>query len=769
MRTPFRLPSSICLHGLLTVAALSSFGCRDRDRPRLISAEFVDETPDGLPLQNETILLTFDRPLPPGTFLKAKVEATPSVVWTSVVLEPKEDPPHVLRVKIQMGSPLFRFQGIHGTDPEATAIEIDLGDGTTQRADLQMASALPILVRAVWEDRSPPGGNLVVDQGDWIRLRFNRPVKLNLDTAEGDRVRSPQDVLLAKAGDRLDDGSSEDAYARFEQGDNELEIRIVLGSHPVLSVAGSLPEQPEAIDRFSASAPSGLALNGTQVLPMPKIIEQRGGPGAISREEIDIGFTEDFPVPSRRQGTDIPGERFPEPGARMLHTVTPILGERALVVGGATVTDRKPIDQVLIYDPFYKQEEADQAFSQQESLPNPTYYHTATALAGPDEKSGNADDVIVIAGGTDGNASLSDLTILTNVAPEAEGGVRVTLKSDLQIRRQQHAAVAISGNQILIDGGLQTGKGLVEYAELITLSFKDGEVRINEHTAFRTLARMLHTLTLIPAVHAQEVFVLAYGGFGRRRARKSPGFTYRRFGDPIDPTKMDFFSSAGQAVVLVSPTLIHVRSPAKSIDLPYEESFSDSFLRWGHTAVHLNSTSNPEGTSEVLIAGGTRQPIPPGVSKSPWETWEIPPKEILRRRKNGRPLGAQEHAAIHPLLIHVDIRAPAKSRLEVLQHPSPDPAQVPERVYFSPAVVPQLGVLIAGGETHEGEPLSSAEIFLTGKHRLAELAIRLAWPRTRHQSYVVDHGNGNKSLYLIGGVMAEDGSSPPAVEEVLLK
>lgn len=766
MRNHSRFPPLLYLHGLLILAALSGSGCHDQERPRLISAEFVDETPDGLPLQNETILLTFDRPLPQGTFLRAKVEATPPVAWTPVVLEPREDPPHVLRVRIQTGQPLFHFRGIHGVDPKASAIKIDLGDGATQWADLQMASALPVLVRAVWEDRSPPGGNLVVDQGDWIRLSFNRPVTLNLEAPEGDRVRSPQDVLLTKAGDRLDDGSSQDNYARFEQGDNEYEIRIVLGSRPVLSVAGSLPEQPEAVDRFSTTTPSGLALNGTQVLPMAKIIEQRGGPGAISPNEIDLQFRSDFPLPPHSQGADSTGERFPEPGARMFHTVTPIPEARALVVGGATTTASRPIDQVFVYDPVYKEEGADQAFSlQQESLPHPTYHHTATALAGPDGESGTADDVIVIAGGTDGSASLSDLTVLTGLARGAEGGVKIALKGNLRVHRQQHAAVAVSKNQILIDGGLQAGKGLVECAERITLSFKNGEVHLEEHAVFRTLARMLHTLTLIPTTAKEEGVVLAYGGFGRRRIPKSTALPYGTFGSPLEPTVTDFFFPMDRAVVLVSPILIHVQSPTESIDLPYEDDFSDAFLRWGHAAVLLGSTLRPDGTRDVLVAGGTLQPFQP--SKSPWE---IPRNEILFRHQSGK-LQPQGHAAIHPLVIHINTRAPSESHLEVLQHPSPDPIQVPERVHFSPAVVPQLGILIAGGEPHEGQPLSSAEIFLTGKRRLAELAIRLAWPRARHQSYVVDHRNGKKSLYLIGGIgiLAKDGSPLPAVEELLLK
>ena len=75
--------------------------------------------------------------------------------------------------------------------------------------------------------------------------------------------------------------------------------------------------------------------------------------------------------------------------------------------------------------------------------------------------------------------------------------------------------MAVSKNQILIDGGLQAGKGLVECAERITLSFKNGEVHLEEHAVFRTLARMLHTLTLIPTPPHEERVVLAHGGFGR--------------------------------------------------------------------------------------------------------------------------------------------------------------------------------------------------------------------------------------------------------------
>ena len=105
-----------------------------------------------------------------------------------------------------------------------------MGGGAEDRVDLQIAQSLPVLVRAVWEDKSAPAGNLVVDRGDWIRLIFDRPVMLK---AEGPtaRVRSPQDIILSKANDRLDDG---EVHARFEKGKHDLEVLIVLGSRPLL-------------------------------------------------------------------------------------------------------------------------------------------------------------------------------------------------------------------------------------------------------------------------------------------------------------------------------------------------------------------------------------------------------------------------------------------------------------------------------------------------------------------------------------------------------
>ncbi|HVR74968.1 MAG TPA: hypothetical protein VMT52_11575, partial [Planctomycetota bacterium] len=64
--------------------ALSSLpGCRRSDRPRVLSAQFQDETPDGLALQNESILLRLDRPLPPSLSPGGvRVRSIPPVEWT---------------------------------------------------------------------------------------------------------------------------------------------------------------------------------------------------------------------------------------------------------------------------------------------------------------------------------------------------------------------------------------------------------------------------------------------------------------------------------------------------------------------------------------------------------------------------------------------------------------------------------------------------------------------------------------------------------------
>ena len=295
----------------------------------MVSAELLGAGEDA------SIRIVLDRKLPasfdPST---VRMRFDPSVPWTPGV---DRAGPRVLIVRTG-GRPGLVSEGVYGRDAGATGIGISFGAGSEERVDLRIAPSLPVLTAALWEDRSPPGGNLVVDRGDWIRLIFDRPV----DVAErGARVRSPQDVLLSKANDRLDDGVVHSILAK-ESAPNE--VGIVLGSRPVLTPSGILGRGAE-IERFRYAAPSGIALNGTPIIPLPSIRDARGGPGAISLEEVDIGYAPGFPLPTRQET-----QEFPPPGNRIHHAVVPVSGGRALVVGGESVAGREALDQVLIHD-----------------------------------------------------------------------------------------------------------------------------------------------------------------------------------------------------------------------------------------------------------------------------------------------------------------------------------------------------------------------------------------------------------------------------------
>jgi len=114
----------------------------------------------------------------------------------------------------------------------------------------------------------------VVDKGDWIRLIFDREVRIDIGSRPpssgtdagrpGCPVRVPEDILLSSTDDWLDDGN---VPAVFEEGSSPKEVRIVLGSSPHLTIAG---RHRPARDRLS-SVPlvsSGLSVNGTSVQPM---------------------------------------------------------------------------------------------------------------------------------------------------------------------------------------------------------------------------------------------------------------------------------------------------------------------------------------------------------------------------------------------------------------------------------------------------------------------------------------------------------------------
>jgi hypothetical protein len=746
---------------LLAVAASLSAtpGCKGGDRPRPVSAEFLDETPDGAARAGEAIRIVLDRALPAGwSAAGVKVRAEPAVEWAPEARRGADG--RTIEVIIAAGSPHFRLEGVYGRDPGATGLAVDLGDGKEVWLDLQGARSLPVLRDAVWEDASPPGGNMVVDRGDRIRLIFDRPVDLRPADPEGKRVRTPQDIILSKASDRLDDGQTQ---ARFERGTEEREVRIVLGSRPTLTVAGNLGTGG-MIERFRYAAPSGLAVNGTEVLPMPKITARGGGPGAVSDREVDLRHANGFPEPHAREG-----ESFPPPGNRFFHSLTPIAGGRAVFTGGESADGRQALDQILVYDPFHGA--SDEAFREAGKLPHPSHSHTATLLFGPDETQGTADDVILIAGGSDGARSLGELTILRPL----EGGnslVVEPLEEGLRVPRSEHAAAAISGTRVILDGGRSRGvglpSGLVGCAEILSIAFDAGKARVAEHSVFRTIARSGHTLTFLPPAGGSAGQVLVYGGFGRDR---------RRFVDPLPfgqrmdgPPGDDVFWPQDDRTVLVSPVLINIAKPESSItEIAYD--FSLPLLRWGHQAFLLDGGSGADDLQVVLLVGGSlRHPVL-NFDGGP-DLWELPlrPRDSVPGMLPELPQG---HEASTAIIFRHDPRDPSRNRLEVMPHPSPDPGQTSERLSFAAVPVPGLGVVILGGEEPGGPRevrcLEGAEVFLAGEERLAALAVRLATGRARHQAYFVER-EGVRSIFLIGGIPGTaDRAGFGAVEEVPLR
>jgi hypothetical protein len=749
--------SSLALASGCFLVALSLAGCQ-RSRPTLVSAELIDESPDGEARQDETIRLTLDAPLPEGVAVdRIRVLTSPPADWTAQVERTPD--PRVLAARIATGTPRFELRGIHGRDPQSTGIGIDWGQGV-QWADLQPRAALPALVRAIWEDVSPRGPNLVVDQGDRLRLIFDLPVRLAAGEQSTARARTPQDFVLPRPGDRFDDGAE---YASLAAGDDPHVIFLVLGSNPSLT-PGAAPRDPrKAADRARALAPSTLALRGTRLIPMPRIADARGGPGAMSTAAIDIELPPGFPAPRVRTGAVLPA-----PGARIRHTVTPIAESRALIVGGASQSQQLPLDQVLVFDPGLAEGREARAFQPAEGkLPHPADHHTATLLAGPDGLLHTLDDVVLVAGGFDGERSLTDLTLIEQ---RADGTVAVVpLDHRLRVRRAEHAAVAVGPNRILIDGGRRTAQkgatGLVECAELLTISFTGQKPAVSEHLLLRTLARARHTLTLLAPSAEGEAFVLAHGGLGRDYGAGKRADIARRglptlpVGEAIDKVTDDAIFPSESASVLSCPFLIRVSGPLRV--LPLDCDFQLAHARWGHAAVGLEPQL-PNGQLPrpelVVIAGGSIHHPVQGID-GPWRLWELSLNEKYPPRG---------HEAASVLLFHFDPTAPERSRLEVLPPPAPDPTQALERLGAAVVSVPGLGVLLAGGEVRDGSSQhDTIELFLDGALRPHEMPVRLSGPRSRHQGYLV-HRLETTSVFLIGGTSPAGQAVPGAVEEIPL-
>lgn len=714
--------------------------CHAGDSPQPVSAEYSNNEIDG-----ETIRVTFDRPvLGEESTRRLTFSIDPPADWLYTVLA-QEAEAVVLRLDRPIST--LRVNGVHGRDPKSTALGVQVDNAPHAWIDLQYAPDYPVLQRVIWEDKKRSGRNLVVDEEDLLRLLFDRPVRL----ADGATNVEPEDFRLANETDRLDDFRSP---SRFEPSGEPREIRIVLGSSPLLTIAGE-PMATDDSQRPIPSAPSSLAVNGTSIFPVAKIVSTDGGWGAISTHYVDIEFDSDVPRPQPLVDTEFSTAR-----QRIFHTVTPIFEERAVVVGGYDVQQRVALDEIVVFDPAALDRRASLEL-QDVRLPAPAYEHTATRLAGLDGELGTEDDLVVVIGGTSGDRQPPPRQLTVIHSRNANGSVEVKTLTDgrLAVPRRRHQSIATGPLELLVDGGESLSElesGYVGCAELFEFEITNGSVRVKNHLLFRTLPRAALSLTLLPPVDIGRTrpvrYVLAYGGLGyfsfdqnECRSEHIPPLKDKRVENLgeifLDGPPADSFSTE-EAAVLASPLLYNLDDPIESLELAYEGR-PKALVRSAHAAFLLPAGDTPTRHPMVLIAGGTSR-HPKGDGGPCY--WEV------RRIFEG-------DEATDAVLFHFNPLDPLQSTFEVVRHPS----LAVERTRFGAIHVRGLGVIFTGGgeQVRTETPsrlLHSADIFLTANQTWRPLAIALTSARAGHVAFVPRRGV--PTIYLIGGHPSDEDKTP---------
>jgi hypothetical protein len=789
MRAALLTAGSICI--------LCAAGCRDR-APKVLSAELIEnKNPDGVARFGEMIRITLDRPAP-ADFRPDAVRVFSSPPRTALLMKAHHRQNSLVIDLELLSTPPFRPEGRFGGDPKAdsegpTGIGIDLGPAAPgeQWVDLQERRPHPVLVQAIWEDRAPlgaPAGNLVVDGGDWIRLVFDRDIRLDGGNPPGQTaseatgggkdahpglaalgipVEVPGDLILTSPEDRLDDG---EVRSVFQEGATAREIRVVLGSGPRLTIAGRHRSSPSRSDRLRPSIfpSSGIALNGTPVRPLSRIVDRRGWPGAVSSGPEDIEFPPGYFFFEKRGD-----EPFPAPGPRSQHTTTPVGGGRggAVVAGGRDLKE-KAIRQVLLYNP-----DAPRPFQVLGELAEARYLHTSTSIRLKGDEPGTEEEFVAIAGGTDGDVSISSIDAVKVDPMAPEGGSVQAIEGGLRMPRMLHAAAFVPPRYLIVDGGLYSpsggGVGIIPTAEVLELEARGGKVTVRSRRDVATIARMRHTATYLGKGSDGADYVLVYGGTGRPPGRRSAS-------PPEGEAAPDERLSTDESNVLAAPALLRIiedaqestgdsqagRGPrAELILLDYTYRFE--MLRYDHKAVPVGfdpATVRGDAPREVLIAGGYLKP--PNYDR------DRPDRKLLEP-----PRGTPEDPAAYargPLYtetadavvfeFHPD--DPKRSRFRVVESPTGD-----QRIHFALVPLPYPGVLILGGERPDRQDDISiaGEIYLPREGRLAPLAVPLASPRTRFGAFAVE-GPAGATVHVLGGSTSPDeAGSFTAVERMRME
>ncbi|MCZ6688437.1 MAG: hypothetical protein O7H41_02420 [Planctomycetota bacterium] len=381
--------------------------------------------------------------------------------------------------------------------------------------------------------------------------------------------------------------------------------------------------------------------------------------------------------------------------ARSHHTATPLPGGKILIVGGHDGRDF--LATMEIFDP----EEG--TFVQTESsMSVARAYHSATRINGPDGQKNTADDLVIIAGGFNGEVLAS-----VEVYFPQEDLFR-TMLTPLAQPLYRHGAVPVPGpydesgnlirylppgNQILLVGGATEVPGgdiaATNSAFLYSFDPQQWNSSICRIASSPVFARLGHTITAFEGPDGLEgSMVLVYGGEGA----------------PAD---------AGETVgrVLADPEVFYVRSGAwTALD-------SAPIPRTNHRAVQLNS-------GEILLVGGFNGDQTGSMDLATLfrpTREEISESEFLSIPGPGSPRQFPEVALLSDgkVLVTGGYDGQAREILATVEVFSPDDLGgefLPVDPMFTPRVhhtaTHTFGeVIILGGRSHDDTPLDTAESF----------------------------------------------------------
>ncbi len=493
-------PSKISLIGSLALLCLIA-GCQPSTRPDLVSARIEGSLDDGVG-DEDRIVLVLDSPVSlngkPRTGLLFTAPANSDSKSYSIHMGSSRN---VLLVDIESGfEDLVLTKTADSGSP--TSISLDLGliglstedgrplSGMIGPIDLEPPPPAPAnLIEARWIDSDLSS---TVNQEDLLLLRWDQPIKIS-DQLRAKKLEVSQGLLrLSVEGDRLGSPSSP---ARILDAPPSWETRILLGSHPTLTIDGT---HDPGRARYEGS-PSGIAVAATTILPITTL-DTLEGTGVSSPLVIDI------------EGDCNPWQELSLPiqlQALEGYTFTQLPDGQVLLTGGRIMRPdggHRISADAWIIDP-------QGTHTGPIPMQTPRRGHTATILPGEDGIENTDDDFVILIGGWDGTKTRDDSEVMLLSNP-----IKEFARVETRTPRFEHSAHRIrDGNSILLVGGRYDDKllnGVIQQLEIQT-RLENGEFEVEaQMSELGQLKYPRHQHASILFDDSEQPLLFLYGGYG---------------------------------------------------------------------------------------------------------------------------------------------------------------------------------------------------------------------------------------------------------------